>query len=172
MPSCRFSPLIIVSAVLALVVSVTATSARADMEDGMTAYRAGEYAAALTEFHSLAARGDAEAEFMLGAQYFYGQGVTRDLSIAALWFYKSALQGHASAQLAFGSLHIRGDGVSQDLVKAYMWLQLAAESDVEALLPQAALLRDEASEYMSAEQLALAGSLVQDWRPTPAGFVR
>ncbi len=71
----------------------------------------GKFNPAHREFLSLAERGHAGAEFMLGAMRFYGKGVQRNDALAAVWFHKSAIKGNPSGQLAFGSLHIRGLGV-------------------------------------------------------------
>jgi CHAT domain-containing protein/TPR repeat protein len=49
-----------------------------------------------------AERGDAEAQYNLGAMYFYGKGVSQNDVEAAKWFRKAAEQGHAGAYGNFG----------------------------------------------------------------------
>lgn len=143
---------------------------RADYQSGLTAYEAGRYDMALEAFQPLAERGYAEAEFMLGVMYYYGKGVPRDDSLAAVWFSKAARKGNPSGQLAFGSLHIRGTGLRRDLVKAYMWLTLAAESEVPGLQQQAVLLRDDAARLMRPEEVESARRLAADFKPTSDGL--
>jgi hypothetical protein len=45
-----------------------------------------------------AARGDAQAQFYLGAMYYNGKGVKQDFSQAKLWLEKAAAQGDAKAK--------------------------------------------------------------------------
>jgi TPR repeat protein len=155
---------------IALVLGSAATPAHADYQSGVLAYEAGRYDDALAEFLSLTEAGDAAAEFMVGVMYFYGRGVERNDSSAAVWFYKSARKGNANAQLAFGSLHIRGTGVRRDLVEAYMWLTLAAESGVAGLRRQAIILRDDASRLMSREEIERGRAMAEDFEPARAGI--
>ncbi len=159
-----------IAALLIFALASAATPARADYRAGIAAYQAGRYEQALKEFQPLAERGVPGAEFMLGVMYFYGKGVVRDASVAAVWFYKAASKGDPNGQLAFGSLHIRGTGVRRDLVKAYMWLTLAAQSEVAGLQQQAILLRDDASHLMTPEEVEKAQQLAADFEPTSAGL--
>lgn len=146
------------------------TAARADYQDGVRAYETGRYDEAIAAFRPLSERGDPDAEFMLGVLYFYGRGVVRDDSLAAIWFYKAARKGNPSAQLAFGSLHIRGTGVQQDLVKAYLWLTLAAESGIPALAAQAIILRDDAARLMTPEEIERGRKRAAAFKPVKAGL--
>ena len=120
-----------------LLICLYAIAARADFDAAVLAYDSGRYDIAFDEFGLLSGRGDARAEFMLGAMYFYGRGVLQNDGFAAVWFHKAATQGHPGAQLAYGSLHIRGVGVTQNLIRAYMWLSLAADSKIPGLRQQA-----------------------------------
>ena len=156
---------------LALAATLLAGPTRAaDYQAGVLAYDRGDFPRALAEFRPLCERGNAGAEFMLGAMYFYGKGVPADPSVAAVWFFKAARQGNASAQLAFGSLHIRGLGVKQDLVRAQMWLSLAADSDIPELAQQAVILRDEAARLTTQEERDLAHQMAQGWRPQKSRY--
>lgn len=143
-----------------------ATPVLAGYNEGMVAYDRGRYADALSEFKPLAEGGHLGAEFMLGAMYFYGNGVRRDDALAAIWFHKAAIQGNASAQLAFGSLHIRGLGVRQDLVKAYMWLTVAADTGPASLGQEAIKLRDEATRLMTPGEVGEALRRSATWSPS------
>ena len=48
----------------------------AGLDEGNAAYERGDYATALQEYHPLAKRGDARAQFKLGVMYAKGEGVT------------------------------------------------------------------------------------------------
>lgn len=66
------------------------------------------------------------AQVMLGALYYDGRGVPKDLQQALRWFSLAAHQGDALAQLRLG-LMLSGDpGVPKDLVQAHMWANLSA----------------------------------------------
>ncbi|RPH68011.1 MAG: hypothetical protein EHM74_07235, partial [Hyphomicrobiales bacterium] len=75
-----------------------------------------------------AARGDAEAQFIIASRYLDGQGVEQDLPAAARWFQLAATGGLAPAQYRLGTLFERGKGVPQDIANALLWYQRAAAS--------------------------------------------
>ena len=99
----------------------------ADFAAGLTAFEAGDYAAAYTEWAPLAQDGDTTAQRNLGLLYLHGLGVPRDTEAAAAWFQSAADQGHAQAQADIGTLHLTGDGVRQSFTLALKWFLLAAE---------------------------------------------
>lgn len=158
---------------LALAVwAAAASAARADYQQGLSAFGEGRFEVAIEEFFDLAERGHPGAEFMLGVMYFNGAGVAQDSQIAAIFFYQAAQQGEAGAQLALGSIYIRGVGVGQDLVQARTWLSLAAINGTDELQRQAIALRDATSLLMTPEEIAEAGRLTRNWGPRPWGLVR
>lgn len=55
-------------------------------------------------FRGLAQQGDAEAQFILGGCYDWGEGVNKDLQQAVTWYGKAAEQGHAIAQQYLNSI--------------------------------------------------------------------
>lgn len=134
------------------------------------AYDRGDHGDALAAFRELAVTGYPGAEFMLGAMYFYGKGVTRDDALAAIWFHKAAAKGNVNAQFALGSMLIGGLGVRQDLVQAYTWLTLAANDGPPALRHQAILLRDEAAGLMRPDEVAKATKAATAWSPRRSGL--
>jgi TPR repeat protein len=83
----------------------------------------------VTWFLTDAIRGHAQAQFMLGNCYAYGQGVDRDDAEAVKWFTKAAEGGFAPAQVCLGVRLKRGLGVAKDEVKAAEWFAKAAESN-------------------------------------------
>jgi len=62
------------------------------LEDGLAAYRRGDYATALSLLKPLAEQGDARAQAQLGIMYAEGKGVARDDSEALKWLRKAAEQ--------------------------------------------------------------------------------
>ncbi len=56
---------------------VLAASAWAGLDEGVAAFKRGDYATALREFRVLAAQGDADAQFNLGTMYEKGQAPSR-----------------------------------------------------------------------------------------------
>jgi len=89
-----------------------------DFEKGVAAYEKKDYAAALREWRSLAAQGNASAQSNLGVMYANGQGVTQDYKEAARLYGLAAAQGNASAQYNLGLMYDNGQGVTQDYKEA------------------------------------------------------
>ncbi|MEI8015182.1 MAG: tetratricopeptide repeat protein [Nitrospira sp.] len=73
-----------------------------------------------------AARGDREAQAMLGNLYHMGNGVPQDYVQARQWYERAAAQGHAVAQGNLAVMYRVGQGVPQDHGKARQWYEKAA----------------------------------------------
>ena len=101
--------------------------AEADFNAGVAAYKQGDYATALREWHPLAKQGNAKAQSNLGVMYNKGQGVTQDYAEAAKWYRKAAEQGYADAQYNLGFMYDEGLGVPQDDDEAVRWYSKGAE---------------------------------------------
>ena len=65
------------------------------LEDGITAYWAGDFAAALRVRRPIAEQGDAEAQLNLGVMSYNGDGAPQDNVLAHMWFSLAAAQGDA-----------------------------------------------------------------------------
>lgn len=78
--------------------SMLAAPAHADVKDGVDAWQAGNYQAAVAEWRPLALAGDADAQFNLGQAYKLGRGVPADLAQAEAWYRRAAKQGHLQAE--------------------------------------------------------------------------
>jgi hypothetical protein len=74
----------------------------------------------------LADQGDAEAQYLLGTQYYYGHGLIQDHDLAFKYYQMSAVQGHASAQYSLGALYTVGHGIDLNDKMAFKYYQLAA----------------------------------------------
>lgn len=99
----------------------------ADFEQGLKAFRLGDFQQALKQWQPLARAGDANAQHALGAMHEYGRGLERSDSRAALWYRKAAEQSMPEAQYRLGVLHENGWGVSLDAVLAAQWYERAAQ---------------------------------------------
>jgi TPR repeat protein len=73
--------------------------------------------------------GDAAAQVELGDMYFFGRGISRNLSEGIRWWRKAAEHGDHHAQYNVGISYYRGDGLTKDPVQAAKWLRKAAEQD-------------------------------------------
>jgi TPR repeat protein len=112
----------------------TLSFARADLKDGEAAVKSRDYDKALTEFTTLAKKGDAAAQLDLGEMYQLGLGVTKNPEEAVRWYAKSAAQGNVMAELNMGSAYAAGAGVKKDDAKALsLWLKAADQGNTRAM---------------------------------------
>src|SRR5215813_1409778 len=112
---------------MALLLCLSAVPGWAGFEEGLQAYKNGDYATAVREWLPLAQQGEAHAQFLLGALYAQGHGVPQDYGAAAQWFRQAAEQGHAAAQFNLGVWYHEGRGVPHDSGQAAMWFRQAAQ---------------------------------------------
>jgi hypothetical protein len=98
-----------------------------DLEDGLAAYKRGDYKTAIAMWTIGANKGDAAAQNNLGLMYDQGLGVPQDNKEAVSWFRKAAEKGDAAAQNNLGREYAKGLGVSQDDQQAVSWFRKAAE---------------------------------------------
>jgi TPR repeat protein len=75
-------------------------------------------------------KGDAAAQLQLGNFYFYGTGVSKDLSKGVKWHRKAAEQGLAMAQYQLALDYALGEGAEPDKPEAAIWFRKAAEQNV------------------------------------------
>jgi TPR repeat protein len=77
-----------------------------------------------------AEKGDASAQYDLGAMYFHGPSVPQNYAEAVRWYRKSGEQGDARAQSSLGLIYQDGRGVPQDYAEAVRWYRRAAEQGI------------------------------------------
>jgi hypothetical protein len=77
------------------------------------------------EYKAQAERGDAKAQFNLGACYALGQGVATNYVEAVKWWRKAADQGYTAAQTRLGEMYAEGRGVPKDVSEANRLLRKA-----------------------------------------------
>jgi TPR repeat protein len=113
--------------ILAAVVAF-ASPAHADLQAGVAALEAKDYAKAIAELKPLAEADDAEAQYWMGRIYDEGLGVPADPKQAFVWFGLAAQAGHADAQRIVGVYHEEGKGgADKDYLKASQWYEKSAE---------------------------------------------
>ena len=133
--------------------------ALAGWDEGLTAYKRGDYATALKEFRPLAARGNADAQAKLGFMYHIGLGVRYDHAAAVKWYRRAAEQGNANAQTSLGFLYLTGFGTAQDYVQAHLWSNLAAAQDNDAARKNL----DAIIKKMTPDDISKAQALAREW---------
>lgn len=110
------------------VLSAVAQSLEAQMKQAAGAYERKDMATAVRIWKVWAAKGNAEAQTLLGAMYWSGEGVPRDHTEAAKLYLQAAQQGYARAQNDIGFMLGFGEGIPpHDDVEAYKWLKLAID---------------------------------------------
>ncbi len=78
-------------------------------------------------FRKAAEKGNALAQYNLGACYINGEGIPKNEKKAFEWINKSAEQGYDLGQYALGTLYADGKGVPVNDAKAAEWFRKAAE---------------------------------------------
>jgi hypothetical protein len=82
------------------------------------AWQSGHYADAIKAAQAAAAKGDANAEALLGKAYFEGVGVQRNYATALAWLNKAVAQDNADGMFILGLMYEHGWGVTQDIPKS------------------------------------------------------
>lgn len=112
---------------LLIVALVRSENVYAGVDEGLRAYKRGDYTTALKEFELAAKQRDRSAHYYLGLMHYNGDGVTRDYKEAFKWFSKAAEEGNVSAQYNLGVMYFEGQGVPRDEFKAVKWWRKAEE---------------------------------------------
>jgi TPR repeat protein len=133
--------------------------ASADFDDGLEAYRAGDYERAMTEWRPLAEQGVAEAQFNVGLLYYQGRGVEQDHAEARGWYELAAEQGYARAQYDLAVLYAEGKGGRVDEVSAHVWFTLAGRQKYG----DAKKRRKRLAKRMTPHEIAEAEMRVRHW---------
>ena len=104
----------------------------AGFDEGLTAYKKGDFATALREWKPLAEQGSISAQLNLAFMYKKGQGVAQDFKEAVRWYRLAADQHNAIAQLNLGVMYDYGRGVAQSKIVAYALYNISAANDPSA----------------------------------------
>ena len=114
-------------AFLLLAMSLLAGVAFADdFNDGVSAYKSGNYQQALSLFEAGAKKDDPKSTYALGLLYKNGVIVRKDIGRGLNLIMKSANQGFARAQNYLGVTYYDGNEVEQDYKEAFDWYGKAA----------------------------------------------
>ena len=73
-------------------------------------------------YEKAAEQGFTRAQWLLGASYFQGMGIEKDLTKAEQWLLRAAESGDVDGQYALGGFYF----MKPDIVKAEYWLEKAA----------------------------------------------
>ena len=103
--------------------------AAAGMDEGISAYRSRDFAAAFREFETLAKTGNVAAQYNVAQMYRHAQGVPQNYPAAMEWYEKAAEAGLSSAQNNLARMHMDGSGVVVDYETAVRWWNRAARQD-------------------------------------------
>ncbi len=82
------------------------------------AWQSGHYADAIADAQQSAAKGDANAEALLGKAYYEGVGVQRNYATALMWINKAVAQGNIDAMFILGLMYEHARGVNQNIPKS------------------------------------------------------
>ena len=149
-------------AMILTVLMLLATPLAAEIEDARDLMEAGRFEEAREALWPAAISGNADAEELIGVMYALGLGVEQDYERAFEWYLRSSLKGHPGAQSGIGFYYEFGYGMpAPDLVRAYMWYALSTIGGD----PDAALSLEEVVKKMTAEEIARAQVLIDDYKP-------
>ena len=85
------------------------------------------FSADISSLRQDAEQGDAEAQFVLASNYYFGAGVEKNLTESVKWLRKSAEQGYTLSQHILGFYYYNGYGIDKDPTEAVKWYRKAAE---------------------------------------------
>ena len=143
---------------ITILLSSSTASWSDDFQKGVYASQKGEYATAIKAWTPLAEKGDADAQYALGAMYFAGYGVSQDYQTAMKWYTLAAEQGNALAQFNLDVIYHKGHGVLQDHARAYMWFNLSVSTGHEVAFK----VRDIVAEQMTPSEIEQAQKLAEE----------
>lgn len=99
--------------------------------DARMAVRTKQYDRAVALWRRAAAKGNVQAEYLLGIAYRSGRGVPRDLEKAERWLSRADRNGSPDARYALGMMYRNGLGVARSRDKAIELFERAAAAGHE-----------------------------------------
>jgi TPR repeat protein len=99
------------------------------LEDGVAAFKDGDYATALALWHRAADASDPVAFFNIGLAYEKGYGVAKDGDEAIKWYKRAADKGDVISEFKLGLVYAEGVSVPQNYTSAAQWYIKAAENN-------------------------------------------
>lgn len=101
----------------------------ASYEDGLTAYKRGDYETALGIWKPLADGGHAEASYRIAEMFEFAEGVSKNHYIVAKYYLIAAEGNVLNAQLRIAGRYEDGHGVIQSWEEALKWYFILQEND-------------------------------------------
>jgi Sel1 repeat len=114
-------------AVIVMMTTISWAMAAETLEDGIAAYRSGDFGKAVQVWRALAEQGVPMAQYRLGDMYAEGKGVEQNDKTAMQWYQRAADHGIADAQYNVGASYAAGLGVAQSDADAVKWFRRAAD---------------------------------------------
>lgn len=111
---------------LTVLLLLPALSVAGPLDDGLAAFREGNYAKAFNSWKPLAESGDADAQYNVGLLYMNGLSVKKNSRTARTLFMAAAKQGQADAQYNLGLMYYEGNTVFRSNKDAFNWWKKAA----------------------------------------------
>ena len=125
----HMSKLFAVLATTSIALSTLQSHAAEAPDTALAAYQRKDYETAHQLALPAALAGDANAQYLLGLQFWRGRGVARDDATAARWYASAAAHNHADAMTDLAAMYRLGEGVDKDTARAFSLLMQAAEMD-------------------------------------------
>ncbi len=122
----KFWKLILSAAAASLCALASLPALAGPLEDGMSAYEAGDSVKAVSLFRKAADEGDTRAYLNLGIFYEQGVGVAKSDTEAFYWTLKAAQAGDMNGQFNVANMYVRGYGTAESDVEALSWYRTAA----------------------------------------------
>jgi TPR repeat protein len=111
-----------------LLLAAALPAAAGPLEDGLAAYKAGDFDKAAALLMPQAEKSNnPRAQEKIGRMYHRGRGLPKDAAKAAEWYRKAADQGDAAAAARLGSMYRIGEGLPRDQVQAARWYAMGAQ---------------------------------------------
>ena len=111
--------------IAALIATATTAAFAGPFENGASAFKRGDYAAAMQDWRGLTTNPMVQSDF--GIMYKDGKGVPRDYATAVQWFSRSAAAGNSLGQNNLGGMYRDGFGVQRDYSRAITFFRAAAQ---------------------------------------------
>ncbi len=118
-----------VIATMALLIGLV-TPAWADLNQGISAFRSGDYETAQRELTPAATGGDPQAQYYLGMVHNLRTGIAADPVQAVSWFRRAAEQGHGYGQFSLALMYFDGRGIQHSPADARLWFRRAYANGV------------------------------------------
>lgn len=114
-----------------------------DLNSGIAAFEAKQFANAMRLLHPHAELGDPEAQYRVAIMCQNGLGVLRNELLAFKWMRAAAEQGFGLAQHGLGFMYLEGDCVERSDKDAFRWFSAAADQGLAGAQLSLAMMYEE-----------------------------